>query len=83
MLRASCAEEALQAARQRGEAAQWDSVNDEGDSVRGEFLGVVELLCLELVAEDDAEVWYDIFEDADPSRLIPPVEELCAIRHGE
>ncbi len=83
LLRARCAQEALEDATQRGKATQWDTLNDEGDCVRGEFLGVVELLCLELVAEDDAEVWYEMFEDADPDRLVPPVRELSAIRNRE
>ena len=59
------AQAALAHAKKVGRSSQTDYLNDRGDTVRFEFIGVMDLL--QLGSEADTEtVWYDIVE-----RLLP------------
>src|SRR5438270_2856302 len=77
---------ALTQAKQKGRKCQFRYKNARGNSVCFEFIGVMELLCLDPACEKD-EVWYRFLERFMPSerkaRLIPPESELEAIRNGE
>jgi hypothetical protein len=74
---------ALREAKKRGRAARHSFKNAKGCPVRFEFVGVLELLCLDPECEAD-EVWYHIVERLTPmerrSTLIPPESQLNAIR---
>lgn len=77
---------ALTEAKRRGGAAQHHYLNAAGQPVRFEFVGVMELLCLEAAAAAD-EVWYEMRERVRPrerrAQLIPPESQLHAIRNFE
>jgi len=79
IIRAVKAKDAMEKAKQKGKEAEWDGENDEGNKTRSKFVGVMELLCLEGVTEDEDEVWYDILYVKDPSALIPLESDLNAI----
>lgn len=80
-IEARSARRALNAARRKARAKQHVYYNDHGHKVHFEFIGVMELLCLEPC--DKNEVWYEITERILPkerkSRWIPPEDELEAI----
>ncbi len=80
-LEARSARRALNAAKRKGKAKQHTYHNSHGHKVYFEFVGVMELLCLEPCDRD--EVWYEIVEHVTPkerkSRWIPPEDELEAI----
>jgi len=77
------AQAALREAKKRARAAQHDYENSDGGHVHFEFVGVLELLCLDPQCEAD-EVWYRTVERITPmerrATLIPPESELNAIR---
>lgn len=81
--RAASAREALRMAKKRGRDAQHDFVNDEGNQVYVDFVGVMDLLCLCGIACDPDEVWYEIKQHLKPmerrDRFIPAEDKLCAI----
>jgi len=83
IVRALKAKDALEKARKKGKEAEWDGENDEGNKTRSEFVGVMELLCLEGVAEDEDEVWYDVLYVKDPSALVPSESDLNAIMNKD
>ena len=56
---------ALARAKRKGKESQYRYDNSEGNPVSFEFIGVMDLLCLDPECEQD-EVWYDIVE-----RLLP------------
>lgn len=78
------AKAALQKAKTRGKGAQHNYINDDGNSVYFEFVGVVELLHLGIECEDD-EVWYEIKDYLTPmeckDKFIPPENTLSAIKY--
>jgi hypothetical protein len=78
------ARKALAQANRRGKAAAYRYVNDEGNPVRFEFVGVLELIGLGIECGDD-EAWYDITERLSPmerkAEIIPSDSQLCAIRN--
>jgi hypothetical protein len=78
--------EALTLAKQKGALAEHHYPNSDGNTVFFEFVGVVELIHLGIECEED-EVWYEISERLLPmerkDRLVPPEEELQAIRNDE
>ena len=80
-LDARSARRALYAAKRKARAKEHSYHNDHGHKVHFEFVGVMELLCLEPC--DRYEVWYEISERILPkerrSRWIPPEDELEAI----
>ncbi len=86
LLKATSGKVALAKAKQKGRKSQHNYKNSEGNLVRFEFVGVVELLCLDPACDQD-EVWYDIVELLLPSerraRFIPPESTLNAIRNGD
>ena len=59
LFKAASAGRALAAAKRKGRSAEYDYANDEGNPVHFEFIGVVDLLCLDPVCEAD-EVWFDV-----------------------
>ena len=77
---------ALTEAKRRGRAAQHRYKNNDGNPVRFEFVGVMELLRLDPACEKD-EVWYDITDRVRPMErrafIIPPESQLSAIRNHE
>lgn len=83
---ATDARAALKEAKKRGRAAQHAYRNNHGNPVFFQFLGVMELLCLD-IGGDEGEVWYDIVERVQPKerlrKLIPPESQLNAIRNNE
>jgi Domain of unknown function (DUF4288) len=84
LIEAASARTALISAKSKGKKAQFRYRNANGNPVRFEFIGVMDLLCLGVECKED-EVWYDIVERLLPlerkSTLIPPESELNAIRH--
>lgn len=83
---ATDARAALKEAKRRGRAAQHSYRNNYGNPVFFQFLGVMELLRLD-IGGDEGEVWYDIVERVQPKerlrQLIPPESQLNAIRNNE
>jgi len=77
---------ALSEAKRRGRAAQHTYTNCNGCPVHFEFVGLVELLCLDPQCDAD-EVWYHIVERVTPmerrASLIPPEDQLNAIRFNQ
>lgn len=71
--------EALRKAKARGHAGQHHFLNDHGQTVWFEFIGVRDLLHLGAECNAD-EVWYEIHEMINPmerkEKLIPPDDEL-------
>jgi len=83
---ATDARAALKEAKKRGRAAQHSYRNNHGYPVFFQFLGVMELLRLDGVCDED-EVWYDIVKRVKPKerpgKFIPPTGKLNAIRNNE
>jgi hypothetical protein len=83
VVHARSAQVAIKKSNRRGKSAEHSYVNDEGNNVYFEFIGIMDLLELGPECEDD-EVWYDIKERLLPmerrDRLIPPESDLNAIR---
>lgn len=84
LIEARSALSALAKAKRKGEQAQHNYINDEGNTVYFEFIGVMDLLCLGVECDID-EVWYDIREYLSPMErrdaFIPPEDELTALRN--
>jgi hypothetical protein len=84
LFKAVSARKALADAKRRGTTERYHYKNSDGNPVRFEFVGVMELLCLDPECEED-EVWYDIVDRLLPSErrsvLIPPKSDLEAIRN--
>ena len=82
LIQACSAAQALISAKRKGRHRQHSYSNSEGNPVDFQFIGVMELLHLDLVCEED-EVWYDITERLLPrgrrDRFIPSENELEAI----
>ena len=82
----SHARAALREAKKRGRAARHSYKNSNGCPVHFEFVGVLELLCLDPECDAD-EVWYHIVERVTPmerrATLIPPEDQLSAIRNNQ
>lgn len=83
VIRSPSAEAAYQAAITRGRAGNAMFLNDAGDHVYIEFVGVIDLMHLGSEVEED-EVWYDIRRMKDPmarkAALVPKKSELPAIK---
>lgn len=83
VLRSSSARTALAQVKSRGRAAEHVYRNSDGNRVRFEFIGVMELLSLGPECEDD-EVWYELKERLLPlerkEALIPAESYLSAVR---
>lgn len=77
---------ALREAKRRGRAAQHRYNNSDRNRVHFEFVGVMELLCLEPACDAD-EVWYEMPERVCPmerrAQFIPPESRLHAIRNND
>lgn len=77
---------ALSEAKRKGHVAQHKYKNNEGWFVYFEFIGILELLCLDPACEAD-EVWYDIRQKFLPMenkhKLIPPESKLNAVKNNE
>ncbi|MGN6153068.1 MAG: DUF4288 domain-containing protein [Lysobacteraceae bacterium] len=84
VLRATHARDALARARRHGRKAQHAYRNDDGNPVRFEFVGVLDLLHLGAECDED-EVWYDIVTRKQPmaraAAILPDESSLCAIRN--
>jgi len=84
VFRARSADDALRLAKREGIDCQHEYTNAHGNPVHFEFVGVLELLCLDPACEPD-EVWYDIVERLLPmerkGRLLPAEHDLEAIRN--
>lgn len=77
---------ALREAKRRGRAAQHSYTNVKGSPVHFEFVGVMELICVQSACDAD-EVWYEMPERDRPMerrrKFIPPESQLHAIRNNE
>ena len=86
LFNATASQIAVFEARRRGRKAQHKYKNNEGWLVYFEFVGILELLCLDPACEAD-EVWYDITQRLLPmenrQKLIPSVSKLNAVRNKE
>ena len=84
VFQAASARAALTVAKRRGNSGSFHYPNSDGNTVYFEFIGVMELLCLDPQCGPD-EVWYDIKKRILPKerkrRLIPPESILEAIRN--
>lgn len=84
LLEAMSAGEALRFAKKKGREAQHSYKNSDGNRVRFEFVGILDLLQLGVECEE-GEVWYEIKERLLPMErkvdIIPPEADLCAIRN--
>jgi hypothetical protein len=82
VLNARSAKQALAKAKRAGANAEFDYINDQGNPVYFEFVGVMDLLELGIECSH-GEVWYDIVERLLPferrATLIPPEDQLSAI----
>ena len=83
---ARSAKHALSIAKKKGHSAQYDSKTIYNTTLYFEFIGVLELLCLDYKCEE-GEVWYEHRVILEPmerkTRLIPPENELEAINQNE
>lgn len=83
LFESSNARQALVKAKRRGKEEESDFVNDDGNVVSIEFVGVVELIQLGIECNED-EVWYELKERMMPmerkAKLIPSEGDLSAIR---
>jgi len=81
---AQSAENALKMAQKIGKKSEHNYLNDEGNLVFYEFVGVLDLMHLGIEC-DKNEVWYEIKECLMPmerkERLIPNEDQLSAIRN--
>ena len=84
ILRDTSAKRAYAQAQRKGRIAQHSYLNGDGNLVRFEFIGVMELMHLGLECEHD-EVWYEmkqrLLPDERQDDLIPPPAFLAAFRH--
>jgi hypothetical protein len=82
VVRAKSARVALALAKRKGRASHDRYKNAHDDWVNFEFIGVMELLCLDPECEKD-EVWYELRKRLLPSerrnKFIPPESKLNAI----
>lgn len=76
----------MRKAKRRGVTEQYAYSNSDGNPVHFEFVGVMELICLELICDSD-EVWYEITERVRPAerrdQILPPESQLSAIRNHD
>src|SRR6266446_5390104 len=76
---------ALSVAKRKGREGQHSYENSDGNLVRFEFIGVIELRCLDACDKD--EVWYELVERVLPferrAKLIKPESALEAIWNRE
>ena len=83
---AANAKTALREAKTRALSKQFNYKNSDGNKVNFEFVGVRDLLCLDVVCEPD-EVWYEVIEMVKPmerrDKLIPSENQLNAIRNQD
>ena len=86
VITAKYAKSALLEAKKKGRAAEHNYKNNEDWPVYFEFIGVMELLCLDPACEND-EVWFEIVERILPmerkQRLLPQETKLNAIRNKD
>jgi hypothetical protein len=77
------ARRALIYSKKAGKNAEYNYKNNDGNLVSFEFLGIVQLICCDLVCRD-GEVWYEIIEKVRPmerkASLIPPEDCLSAVK---
>jgi hypothetical protein len=83
---ARSAKQALSIAKKKGRSAQYDFKTIYNTANYFEFIGVMELLCLDYKCEE-GEVWYEHRVILEPmerkTKLIPPENELEAIKTNE
>ena len=83
LITAQNAQTALKKANTRGASGESSFVNDDGNHVFIEFIGVLDLMHLGIECEEDT-VWYEIKTMADPmsrkKKLIPSTDGLSAIK---
>lgn len=82
VLEAKSPKMALRRFRRKANEWQYSYVNERGETVRFVFLGIMQLLRLDLLCEDE-EVWYFVSEkritEATLVALVPADEELLAL----
>jgi len=78
------AKDALKMARERGKDAEYSYLNDDGNNVYFEFVGVMDLMHLGIESDND-EVWYEIKKYLMPmerkQKMIPPEGSLSAFKN--
>ena len=79
-------EAALAAAKERGRGLERSYTNADGNPVHHEFVGVIQLLMIDPVCDED-EVWYELIERVKPmerrDKLLLPEAKLDAIRYRD
>lgn len=84
VLKADSAAQALAKAKRKGRDGQFDYTSSDGNPVEFQFIGIMELLKLDPVCEED-EVWFEVKERLLPmeraEKFIPPEHLLEAIRN--
>ena len=82
-VKAASAVKALRRAKQIGGKSEFNYLNDEGNRVHFEFIGIMDLLHLGIEREKN-EVWYEIRDRLKPmerrQQWIPAETELTAIK---
>ena len=83
LISAPSAKDALREAKREGKVAQYGYRNSDGNMVRFELVGVLDLLSRN-VKSAPKEVWYDIVQRVEPMErkksLVPTFHELNAIQ---
>jgi len=86
LLRATSSEDAHRSSVASGLSSQYDYLNNDGERVFFEFIGVRDLISLGVECEED-EVWYEIKTMLRPmerrKKLIPPRQSLSAFKKGK
>jgi hypothetical protein len=70
---------ALRRALQQGRRGQQSYRNADGERVRVRFVGIIDLIDLDLV-DDPSEVYFSMFCSARPERLVRATEKLSVFR---
>lgn len=83
LIKSDCAKSALDKVKRRAKRKEYSYVNNDGNTVFYEFIGVMDLIHLGLECEKD-EVWYEIKTKRNPmerkNKLIPEEYDLSAIK---
>ena len=80
VLKAETARAAWMRARQQGKQEAYSYWNAEGERVAVDFLGIMDLVDLSVLGQD--EMWYEMFNASNPSRLLGSRKKFQAFRRG-
>jgi len=80
VLRAETPRAALVLARRHGKQEAYSYWNADGDRFAVDFLGIVDLVDLSVLGQE--EMWYEMFNSSNPSRLLGSRKTFQAFRRG-